>query len=407
MAAILATLRHLHETRGEEVQHWFAAQRAKCPAFFYSSVDLRHSGFRLVPVDTNLFPAGFNNLSPAARQRASQAIARLFKEQYAQVKRVVIIPENHTRNLAYLENLWVLKSLFETLGIDVQLGSLGAQEKLELETASGKTLVQYPVSRDGNKLMLEGGFEPDLIIVNNDMSTGSPERLRDLAQPVLPPVGMGWYRRRKSVHFAAYRTLLTEFCGVFDLDPWLLGAEFHGCGMVDFKERTGLDCVAKAIDEMIAHSKIKYQQYGIEDEPYVFIKADSGTYGMGIMTVREGSEMLELNKKARNKMQTIKEGVRVSDVLIQEGIPTTDTVGEKPAEPMVYLIDGMPVGGMFRVNASRDAYNNLNASGMEFTGMCDEVEDGMGDWQAVRDCHFRSYGTVAAIAALAAAREEY
>ena len=28
------------------------------------SVDLRNSGFKLAPVDTNLFPGGFNNLNP-------------------------------------------------------------------------------------------------------------------------------------------------------------------------------------------------------------------------------------------------------------------------------------------------------------------------------------------------------
>jgi glutamate--cysteine ligase len=30
-----------------------------------TSVDLRNAGFKLAPVDTNLFPGGFNNLNPA------------------------------------------------------------------------------------------------------------------------------------------------------------------------------------------------------------------------------------------------------------------------------------------------------------------------------------------------------
>src|ERR1035437_4255375 len=46
------------------IEHWLRAQWPKRATPFYSSVDLRNSGFQLAPVDTNLFPAGFNNLNP-------------------------------------------------------------------------------------------------------------------------------------------------------------------------------------------------------------------------------------------------------------------------------------------------------------------------------------------------------
>jgi glutamate--cysteine ligase len=94
-------------------------------------------------------------------------------------------------------------------------------------------------------------------------------------------------------------------------------------------------------------------------------------------------------------------------VIVQEGIATIDKVDNAPAEPMVYMIDGIPVGGMYRVNDQRDALGNLNASGMRFTGMCDEMEDECGQWQKINDCNFRSHGLIAAIAALASAHEEY
>jgi glutamate--cysteine ligase len=320
---------------------------------------------------------------------------------------VVIVPENHTRNLAYLENLAALLSLFEAIGVEAQLGSLIAQagQPILLEAPSGRKLTEYPITRNGDRLLLENGFSPDLIIINNDMTSGSPELLQGLRQPVAPPLGMGWHRRRKSAHFAAYRKLVDEFGAQFSIDSWLLCAEFHQCGLVDFKESTGLDCVAHGIETVLARVREKYRQYGIKDEPYVFVKADSGTYGMGIMTVRAPEEILELNKKARNKMQVIKEGTRNSEVILQEGIPTIDRIGGKVAEPMVYMIDGIPAGGMYRVNGERDALSNLNAAGMEFIGMCDEAEHVRGEWKIVPNCHFRSFGIVAAIAALAAARE--
>jgi glutamate--cysteine ligase len=406
---ILATLTALREERGDELEAWFARQRAQAAPHFYTSVDLRHSGLRLAPVDTNLFPAGFNNLSPAARLRASRFIARLLEEHYPHTQRVLIIPENHTRNLGYLENLATLLQLFEQLGIEVQLGSLAAQqgEALSLESPSGRALVQHPLVRKASRLVLENGFDPQLIIINNDMTSGAPEILQGLEQPVVPPVGMGWYRRRKSTHFAAYAEIAAQFGAAFALDPWLLSAEFHSCGKVDFKERSGLECLAKGVEKVLERARAKHQQYGISEEPYVFIKADSGTYGMGIMTVRSPEEIFEMNKKDRNKMQVIKEGARVSEVIIQEGIATIDRVKDSPAEPMVYMVDGVPIGGMYRVNSQRDALSNLNAAGMEFTGMCDEVEDECGKWKSVADCHFGAYGIVAALAALAAAHEHY
>jgi len=406
---ILDNLKALNETRQDDIEAWLAAQRAEAEPFFYSSVDLRHSGLRLAPVDTNLFPAGFNNLSPAAKARASRFIARFFADQYPQAKRVVIIPENHTRNMGYLENLSTLLSLFEALGIEVELGSLAALpgQPIELEAPGGRKLTEYPLKREGDRVSLENGFTPDVVIMNNDMTSGVPDIVCSIVQPVIPPVGMGWYRRRKSIHFAAYKKLVDSFGTAFSIDPWLLSAELHSCGLVDFKQQTGLDRLAKGVDAVLARAREKHKEYGIADEPYVFIKADSGTYGMGIMTVRSAEEVFELNKKERNKMQVIKEGARVSEVIIQEGIPTIDTVDGKPAEPMVYMIDGVPIGGMYRVNGERDTLGNLNAAGMEFTGMCDEAEDECGQWRAVQNCHFRSYGIIGAIAALAAAREDY
>ena len=154
------------------------------------------------------------------------------------------------------------------------------------------------------------------------------------------------------------------------------------------------------INDIITKARRKHTEHNISADPYVFIKADSGTYGMGIMTAQSGAEMLELNKKDRNKMQVIKEGARVSEVILQEGIPTIDVVDGKPAEPMVYMIDGLPVGGMYRVNGERDATNNLNTTGMQFVGMCDELETVDCDYKPVKECDFRAYGIVAAIAAL-------
>jgi glutamate--cysteine ligase len=160
--------------------------------------------------------------------------------------------------------------------------------------------------------------------------------------------------------------------------------------------------VEKVLHKMRGH----YARYGITAEPYVYVKSDSGTYGMGIMTVTSGDEMLEINKKIRNKMNVIKEGVQSTEVIIQEGVPTVDAIAGAPAEPMLYLIDGHAVGGAYRVNDQRDAKNNLNATGMRFVGMCDESEADH-DHRALPPCQFGALGLIGELASLAAKREEY
>ena len=46
------------------IEHWLRVQWQERETPFYASVDLRNSGFKLAPVDTNLYPGGFNNLNP-------------------------------------------------------------------------------------------------------------------------------------------------------------------------------------------------------------------------------------------------------------------------------------------------------------------------------------------------------
>lgn len=405
MQPIIPFLDRLLEEKSEAVEAWFADQYAQTTPFFYNSVDLRHSGHKLVPVDTNLFPAGFNNLSSSAREKAIEGIKSFIVDR--SVKKLLIIPENHTQNMGYLENLVTLCCLCEQAGAKVHIGSLAAlpEQPIELDTLSGKHLVQVPLKREGDYLETEDGFRPDMILVNNDMTGGSPELLRGVKQCVEPPTELGWYRRKKSVHFEAYWQLARRFAETFDFDPWLIAARFHKCGLINFHERKGMECVAKGVEKVLHSVRVKYEEYGIEENPYVFIKADAGTYGMGIMTAKSGEEAMELNKKMRNKMNKIKEGAVNTEVIIQEGVPTVDMVTEGAAEPMMYLINGEVVGGAYRVNQEKDAYSNLNSTGMSFMSLCDQGENET--TVKVESCNIRVYSLVAKLAALATKHEHY
>ena len=409
---MLARLDQLIRTRSNDLETWLDEEFSRAPILPYSSVDVRHSGFKIAPVDTNLFPAGFNNLSSMSRMRAADAFAGWFDQHFRGLRRILLLPENHTRNLGYLDNVATLLQLFQAAGMDARLGSLSPDitEPTTLPTLTGREVTLIPTVRKGDQLQLveaySDGWQPEILFLNNDLTTGIPASLEGVTQPIVPPMARGWFARRKSIHFKAYDAVAERFAQAFEIDPWLLRARTLHCGSVNFKERVGLEEVAAAVEEILTETRAKYAEYGITETPYVFIKADSGTYGMGIMTAQSGAEVLEMNKKVRNKMNVIKEGAQVSEVVVQEGVPTIDHVGAAVAEPVIYLVGGQAVGGAYRVNDARDTYNNLNATGMYFSGMCDPFErEAEKDKVSIASCNFNAFGLIARLATLAAAHE--
>jgi len=86
-----------------KIEYWFRQQWKETPAPFYCSVDLRNAGFKLAPVDTNLFPAGFNNLSPNMLPYATNALQASIDRVCPKADSLLIIPENHTRNAFYIK----------------------------------------------------------------------------------------------------------------------------------------------------------------------------------------------------------------------------------------------------------------------------------------------------------------
>lgn len=375
---VIATLKELLKNRGDEVNAWFATVSKATLPFFYNSVDLRHSGFKLAPVDTNLFPAGFNNLNEYERNRTISVVRSFFDKHYPDVKKILLVPEDHTRNTFYMENVHVLSGILVNAGIELRLGSIKTYEtgeEAKYKTNSGAEVTFSPIIKKDGIISTKDGFKADFILLNNDLTNGAPELFNDVKQIVSPPVEFGWHMRRKTSHFETYNNMARDFSYIFGIDPWLISTYFSRCGVVNFKEKVGLECVATQVEKLIFQIKNKYQEYGISEEPYVFIKSDMGTYGMGIMTAKSGEEVLEIGRDIRRKMDVIKGGAQNTEVIIQEGVPTIDKVGDNIAEPMIYLVGGEPVGCIYRTNSLKSQYDNLNASGMGFSSICTESKD--------------------------------
>jgi glutamate--cysteine ligase len=397
-----------------KIEHWFRSQWLEYAAPFYASVDLRNSGFKLAPVDTNLFPGGFNNLNPEFLSLSVQAAMVAIEKICPEAHRLLIIPENHTRNTYYLRNVVELVNIMKAAGLDVRVGSISPDITFPtlIEAHDGEKLLLEPVVREKNRIKLKnaelGDFDSCAILLNNDLSGGIPEILKNLEQNLIPPLHAGWHVRRKSKHFAAYNRVIEEFSKLLDIDPWLLNPYFETCGEIDFHARTGEECLAKKVEGLLTKIKIKYDEYGISQEPFVIVKADAGTYGMGIMTVKSPDDVRDLNRKARNKMSVIKEGQQVSEVIIQEGVYTFESINEAVAEPVVYMMDHFVIGGFYRVHTERGMDENLNAPGSHFVPLAFEKPCTLPDCTDGPDSvpnRFYAYGVVARLALLAAAIE--
>jgi glutamate--cysteine ligase len=393
------------------IERWFRSQWQQTPAPFYCSVDLRNAGFKLAPVDTNLFPAGFNNLNPAFMALAVQAVQAALERICPSAGGVLIVPENHTRNLFYFENIAALIEILTKAGLRVRLGSLlpDVTAPKIIQLPSGRQITLEPLTRRDNKVTV-ADFEPCFVLLNNDLSGGLPAMLKNLEQPVAPPISLGWWKRRKSTHFTHYRQVTNEFAKLVQLDPWLIDPAFRKCGKIDFDKRSGEECLANYVEEVLAEVRIKYREYHIDQEPFVFVKADAGTYGMAIMSVKSADEVRTLNRKQRTKMAHAKEGQAVNDVMVQEGVYTFETWGDKNAvaEPVVYMIDHFVIGGFYRVHTERRADENLNAPGMHFEPLAFAGPCGYPDPHQSPDANpnrFYAYGVIARLASLAAARE--
>jgi glutamate--cysteine ligase len=391
------------------IEHWLRTQWLEHGTPFYASVDLRNSGFKLAPVDTNLFPGGFNNLNPDFLPLCVQATMSAVEKICPEAQRFMLIPENHTRNIFYLQNVAALATILRQAGLDVRLGSLmpDMAEPVSLELPDGGHLTLEPVQRKGNRLVLEG-FDPCAVVLNNDLSGGIPDILKNLEQTVIPPVHAGWAVRRKSNHFSAYNRVASEFSKLIGIDEWLVNPYFATCGDINFHERMGEDCLAAKVDDLLTKIRAKYLEYGVEQQPFVIVKADAGTYGMGIMTVKSPDDVRGLNRKQRNKMSVVKEGMEVNEVIIQEGVYTFESLSEAVAEPVVYMIDRYVVGGFYRVHTGRGVDENLNAPGMHFEPLAFEMPCILPDCGGRPDAdpnRFYAYGVVARMALLAAAME--
>ena len=189
-----------------QIEHWLRGQWQEYSPPFYSSCDLRNSGFKLAPVDTNLFPGGFNNLNSAFLPLCVQAAMVAIEKICPDARNLLLIPENHTRNQFYLQNVAQLVAILRQTGLNIRLGSMLPEitKPTPIELPNGQSLLLEPLVRTPYRLGLDG-FDPCAILLNNDLSTLLPT----IRSPMISP------RKLASIRGASIRLSRSAAASIF------------------------------------------------------------------------------------------------------------------------------------------------------------------------------------------------
>jgi glutamate--cysteine ligase len=416
------------------IERWFRLEWMEHTPPFYCSVDVRHAGFKLAPVDINLCPHGWNDLTPDMLPLAVQAAMAAIEKICPEARNLLIIPENEPRDTFYWANVMQLKRIFHQAGLNVRFGSLSAttEKPVTMKLPNGQTLTLEPLVRTDRRLGLKD-FDPCTILLNNDLSAGIPGILEDLnEQYLLPPLHASSSQRRKTSHYKAYEEVTKRFAKLVGIDYWLINPMFTHCGEVDFANDKSVEQLRTHIDALLVKVKRKYKEYGINERPFVVIKAEGGedgAQGAGIMMVRDGKELDGVVAKVLAKAKlnaadvaakALAKGAKavkplkanagvVSEIIIQEGVLTNERVNAAVAEPVVYMVDRFVVGGFYRIHSGRGADENLCTPGSSYVPLA-FAESGRlpqpGEKSGANGPNrFYMYGVVARLAMLAASYE--
>jgi glutamate--cysteine ligase len=362
-----AIIKHL-----DTLKAWREQKKKNLPFPIYTSVDIRDSGYKVVSVDANIYPAGFNNICGTDLENAPAIFDEYITTHYEKpIKNVLLITEEHTNNAYYWENVHALATFIAESGREVRVTMpKDLSESMTMETAFGNKVIVSKSKRDAGTIIVDDKFIPDIIISNNDFSVSYEDWNKGLETIINPPRGLGWFQRKKSTHFEYYNQLAAEFADIIKVDPWTLQVETRI--MSDFNpnlEASKKD-LATQVDEMIARISANYQKRNLDVKPTVFIKNNAGTYGLAVTKVESGAEVLAWNNRTRTKMKAAKGGRDVEEIIIQEGVPTTVKSEDSVAEPVIYMLGCQLLGGFLRTHSEKGATDSLNSPGAIFKRLC-------------------------------------
>ena len=363
------------KTKFSVITDWLTTQKKNIPQLLYTSVDLRESLYKAASIDTNIFPAGFNNLCHLNYIKIQTELQK-FLQHYPNSKQILLFCEDHTRNRFYLENIYQLANIIEQAGYLVTICSFFNEHPtictnngyLILNTVQDHSVTIYCL----DYLLKSKAYTFDICLLNNDFSEGNFDKLKELNIPIIPHPNLGWHQRKKSIHIETLNqltNLMIKDCDI-SVDPWQLSTLIELCHNIDINNENDREIIAKKSESLFNKIKEKYKENKIKDRPYLVLKSDNGTYGMGVISIEHPEEILSLNRKKRNKLHKGKGSIPIQNLLLQEGVSTVSQVDQANSEEVIYNFNGETVGGFYRIHPKKTDKDILNSKGMIFKSFC-------------------------------------
>ena len=351
---------------------FFKRKGLSCRFPVYTSVDIRDAGFKITPVDANIYPAGFNNICDVDKEHAPEVFKTYIHKHYGSTcQKILLITEENTSNLFYWDNVFALLEIIRNAGFECKVSFPVENAFLsQMVSAAGRKITLSQISRSTKGELMVDGIIPDLVISNNDF-TQIYSLLQNKNYPINPPQELGWQNRKKHNHFSFYNQLANQFCRLIDLDPWIFTIETQLIDHFAWQDQSSIKELTNKVDQMIGYIQKEYNKRQIKWKPFVFIKNNSGTYGMAVTQVTSGQDILNWNNKMRQKMKRGKGQSQITELIIQEGIPSSIRDDEGfVAEPVIYMIGNEFIGGFLRTHRKKSEKENLNSPGAVFKRLC-------------------------------------
>ncbi len=348
------------------IERWFRLEWMEHRPMTYTCIGLRNAGFKLSAVDVHLHPHSWANLTPEMLPLATQA-ATLWVERNCPIAkdlllvmddRVLVGPNADT---FYLQSLVVLRGILQHAGLNVRIASVAPQlqHNMDIVLPNGATLCIEPAQRVGNVLTVPN-FTPCIVLLNHALEHGILGIFEELkGQCILPAMQASSCLRNKRHHLQSMEDVSKRFGKLIGIDPWLINPLFD---VLEFPRNAfdvqhvvyQLQGIANAL---LLQIKKRYKTYAIVAQPFVVLKTGSlgcgGTLGKlaGLLVLHQGQNLLETSTPEAlqlfwQTMQTMQNPC----VVVQEGVPTQESIRNASAEPVVYLFERQVVGGFYRIN---------------------------------------------------------
>lgn len=334
------------------IERWFRLEWMEHTPPVYSTAALCNSGFKVAALDTDLFPQDWQRLPSAMVPLAVQAMLSVIEKTCPEARNLLIIPELHRCNQAdYVRSLGSLRHILQLAGLHVRFGGVEAQHTRALELHApalgdaqpAVSLTVEPLRWHRQRVGLEG-FDPCILLLNNDLHDGIPGIVEELpGQFVLPAVQASWSVRRRSRHFGHHEELSKRLAKLLGIDPWLITALHANVPASDALPHRvqHLQALADAADQLLARIRRKYREYGITHAPSLTLWPDGARVEGSPLCLHDASQVPALLSASPHIAQH-------TGWLLQEGLQSCERLNEQCVQPLVYMIDRHVIGGFYR-----------------------------------------------------------